>query len=103
MGHYFKIKLITYFLDRCKRNVFVSHKLRPFKHYILSEYIQNVRILKGLPWLIHTNYVEEKQTGLISDKQFKLQALTSWMSTILFRKERQKKGNKTYTLRKQKM
>ena len=75
----------------------MSHKLRPFKHYILSKRIQNVRILKGLPWLIHTNYVEEKQTGLLSDKQFKVQALTSWMSTILFRK-RQKKGNKTYTL-----
>ena len=91
MQHYFEIKLITYFLDTCKRNLFVSHKLRPFKHYILSEHIQNVRILKGLPWLIHTNYVEEKQTGLLSYKQFKLHELTSWIHTILLRKGRQEK------------
>ena len=68
----------------------VSHKLGSFKHYIHSKDVQNVRIVKGLPWLIHTIYVEEKQTGLVSYKQFKLQELTSWIHTILFRKERQK-------------
>ena len=64
MGHYFEIKLITYFLDTCKSNLLVSHKLRLFKDYILSKHVQSVRIVKGLPWLTHTNYVEEKQTGL---------------------------------------
>ena len=68
----------------------VSHKLGLFKHYILSKHVQNVRIVKGLPWLIHTIYVEEKQTDLLGYKQFKPQALTSWIHTILFRKERQK-------------
>jgi hypothetical protein len=87
MGHYLKIKLIPYFLDICKINVLVSHKSRLFKYYILSKHVQNVRIVKVLPWLIHTIYVEVKQTGLLSYKQFKLQALTSWMSTILFRKK----------------
>ena len=41
-----------------------------------------------------------RQTGLLSYRQFKLQALTSWIHTILFRKEKQKNGNKTYTLMK---
>ena len=64
MGLYFEIKLITYFLDTCKSNLLVNHKLRLFKDYILSKHVQSVRIVKGLPWLTHTIYVEEKQTGL---------------------------------------
>ena len=51
---------------------------------------------------MHTIYVEEKQAGFLSYRQFKLQAHTSWISTILFRKERQKIGNKTYILMKSK-
>ena len=62
------------------------------KDYILSKHVQNVRIVKGLPWLIHTIHVEEKQTGLISYKQFKLQELTSWIHTIWLRKERQEEN-----------
>ena len=76
----------------------MSQKLRLFKHYILSKHVQRVRIVKGLPWLTHTIYVEEKQTGLLSYKQFKLQVLTCWMSTILFRKQRQKKTGTRPTL-----
>ena len=72
MGHYFEIKLITYFLDTCKRSLLVSHKLRLFKHYILSKHVQSVKIVKGLPWLTHTIYVEEKQTGFHSYKQLEL-------------------------------
>ena len=73
------------------RNQCVSHKLGLFKHYILSKQVQNVRIVKGLPWLIHTIYVEEKQIDVLSYKQFKLQELTPWIHTILLRKERQEK------------
>ena len=69
----------------------VNHKLGLFEHYILSKDVKNVRIVKGLLWLIHTIYVEEKQTGLLSYKQFKLQELTCWIHTILFRQERQEK------------
>ena len=61
MGHYFEMNLITYFLDTCKINLLVSHKLRLFKHYILSKHVQSVRIVKGLPRLTHTIYVEDKQ------------------------------------------
>ena len=65
----------------------VSHKLTLFEHYILSKHVKNVRIVKRLPWLIHTIYAEEKQTGLLSYKQFKLQAPTAWIHIRLFRKE----------------
>ena len=70
----------------------MSHKSGLFKHYILSKHVQNVRIVKGLPYFIHTIYVEEKQTGLLNYKQFKLEELTSWIHTIWLRKERQEEN-----------
>ena len=51
-----------------------------------------MRIVKGLQWLIHTIYVEEKQTGLLSYKQFNFKhLLPGYIQDCLEKKDQKKR------------